>query len=419
MPPSTLERRIMFVEREFTDYTPKNDKVIFIGKGHGWWDAPKDSTGFDIWGINDLILQRGDVDLLFNMHRLEEYSPADMHCVYFASKMGIPIMMVEKYPDIASSIKFPLEDCLKEFGTDYISTAIPFMFAYAAMKGYKQIDCYGINMRGNDEKYKNARASVEFWIGMCMGKGIKVNMYGKYCDCLKAFDRRIYGYNHLQTIPQVINDRALFVTFGTGLDRKALDKFHILLSQQPNGKYHNNLRPIPVVNDPMNLTLFGNLEEMIVKQGDEKRFVGDVGFYNMLHVDTLINTEHSSKIIIFENDNREIVKEDWMKFVADNNINPWTDQKCEHWNGDKPSPYDAYFPKYKLPKGEAFDKFYNEYYMMAARAQYKFPGFIKYVPSSMLDMEEGQRELLKFIGYEDSEIVIPKEEACQQLSTEK
>src|SRR3990167_3806416 len=181
------------------DYTKKHDKVIFVGKGYEWTKAPEMAENCEIWGINDVIMKRVNFDLLFNIHIPDDYCEMDMACTNLASSLGIQIIMPDEYAKLPTSIRFPLKEVIKEFDTDYLMTGIAFMFAYAIYKGYKEIDCYGINMRGADEKYKNARACVEYWIGMAKGRGIKVNMFGRYCDCLKTFDRRIYGFNNFQT----------------------------------------------------------------------------------------------------------------------------------------------------------------------------------------------------------------------------
>lgn len=385
------------------DYNPKKSKVILIGKGYEWWTCPKDPQGeFEVWGINDLIMRKTDIDLMFNIHLLEDYCDIDMAGVKFANSLGIPIIMPKEYPDIPMSIRFPLEEIMKEFDTDYFMTGIAFMIAYAIYKEYKQIDCYGINMRGADEKYKNARACVDFWLGAAKSRHIKVNMYGKYCDCLKAFDRRIYGFNDFQTQPQVINDRALYVSFGASLDRGVIDTLHRFLSAQKNSKYFNNFRAIPI-NDFRDLTLFGNLDEIIYKHGDSTKFVGDIGFYNMLHVDKIINTEHSCRIICLEGDKEKSIQ-DWLKFSAD--TNPWTDPKGKYWNGAKSNEIALFFPKYDLPKEEALAKFYHEYYMVARRSEYKYPGYIRHWKAEKLDSEEGRREILKFLGYQEDEMVL-------------
>lgn len=386
-------------------YTKKKDKVILVGKGFQWWLAPEASEEFELWGINDVIMRRVNFDLLFNIHRPEDYCEMDMACTKLASSVGIPIIMPDEYEHLPTSIKFPLDEIMKEFDTDYFMTGIAFMLAYAAHLGYKQIDCYGINMRGADEKYKNARACVEYWIAKAEGKGIKVNMYGKYCDCLKTFDRRIYGFNDFQTRPHDINDRALFVTFGASLDRPVMDNLHKFLSVQPNSKYFNNFKAIPV-NDVNNMVLFENLHHIVKTHGDGTKFVGDIGFYNTIHVDTIINNEHSAKIVILEGDREKTIK-DWMNFSKE--VNPWTNPQSKYWDKEKDKMSDicAYFPnKYDLPKEEALQKFYDEYYMVARRSQFKYPGYIRVWNADLLNTEEGRKQILKFLGYTDSEMIL-------------
>ena len=316
--------------------------------------------------------------------------------------------MPKKYDDIPLSEEFPLEEAMKEFDTDYFMTGIAYMISYAIMKGYKQMDLWGINMRGAEEKYKNARACVEFWIGIAKGRGIKVNIYGRYSDCLKAFDRRLYGYNTLQTYPEDINDRAIYVTYGVGLNRKNLDRLHEFLSKQPNSKYYNNFNPIPL-NDPNMNTLMHNIYKIVYEGGDGVRSVGDIGFYNLLHVDQIINNEHSCKFVCLHGDKEKTIR-DWSNFSGEFNF--WTDVNSKHWNGDKRHDYERFFPKYDLPKDEALEKFYEDYHMIAQKAQVKYPGFVRNYDISVLDSEEGQKELLNFIGYEENNMIItvPKQE---------
>jgi hypothetical protein len=385
-------------------------KVILVGKGHGHWLAPKEKDeDTEVWGINDLVLQRTHVDLLFNMHDLDDYCILDTSSVHFADKMGIPIVMIKKYPQYPNSIEFPLKEAMEEFKTDYFMTGIAYMFAYAIMKGFERIDCYGINMKGEDEKYKNARACVEFWIGVAKGRGIEVNMFGKYTDCLKIFDRRLYGYNTLQTMPQDINDRAIYVNFGMGLHRKHLHALFKLLSLQKDGVYYEDLRPLPI-EDRNNEILLGNLHEMIYKRGDGHKYTGDVGFYNIYHMDKLCNSEDNAKFICIQGDREEAV-EDWMKFSGEANM--WTNPEGEHWNGDKRSNLDVYFPKYNLPKKKAIEAFYDEYYNIAKRTEYKIPTRFRVFDASKLYTLEGQEEILSFAGYKKEDMKLLKEEVCQ------
>lgn len=386
---------------------PHKTKVILIGKGYGWWEAPQDvPPDTDVWGINDLVMKRINLDLIFNMHLLEDYSEMDMACVKMADQLNIPVVMPKAYDILKSGIEFPLEQCMKKFDTDYFMTGIAYMIAYAIMQGYEQIDTYGINMRGIEEKYKNARASVDFWFGVAKGRRIKVNVRGKYADCLKIFDRRLYGYKYFQTYPECINDRALYVTYGVGLDRKALDELHGFLSKQPDSKYHNNFNPIPVNDTNMN-TLMYNFQKIIYEIGDGVKRVGDIGFYNLIHIDNIINNEHNSRFICLQG-NKEEMLADWLHFAGDHNF--WTDPNSKHWNGCQRHKYEMFFPKYDLPKEQALAKFIDDFYMICKRAQIKYPGFVKNWDSSVLKTRQGQKELLEFIECKDSEMVLTAKE---------
>lgn len=386
------------------DYQRKKDKVIFIGKGYEWEKYPRNAWDSELWGINDVVMKEPNLDLVFNMHYIEDYSEGEMICTKLATATGVPIIMPKEYDHLATSIRFPIEDAIKEFDTDYYMTGVPYMFAYAILKGYKQIDCYGINMRGADEKYKNARACVEAWIFMAKGRGIKVNMHGKYTDCLKTFDRRLYGFNDFQTMPQDINDRALYVSFLGSLDRSVIDLAHKWLSVQKESKYFNNFRALPL-NDPEGSVFFGAMKDLVVIHGDGTKFVGDVGFYNGMHIENLINNEHSCKIIVFTGDKEKSLA-DWSKLAADHDTNFCTDPTSVHWNGNKYHDMCNYFPKYDLAKDAALNKFYDDYYTMIARCQFKYPGYVRLYDKEILNTEEGRKEILTFLGYKEDDMIL-------------
>lgn len=388
-----------------TKRNPQKTKVILVGKGHDWQKCPRDvPDDTEIWGINDLVYKKMDIDRMFDMHDLDDYAEMDTICTKLISECGIPLVMPKKYDHLPTSEAFPLKEAIKEFGTDYFYTGIAFMICYAIMQGFKQIDCYGINMRGVDEKIKNAKACVEFWLGIAMGRGIKVTMHGKYTDCLKTVDRRVYGYNTPQTTPESIDDRALNVTIGFGLDRITLNELYHLLSLQKNSKYHLNYRPIPI-NDPDSILYLKSLNDIVIKHGDGKSHAGDIGFYHLYHVNRFANCDCASKMIYIEG-NKERALKDWMEFSEKEKGNWWTNPKCKYWNGQAPHVNDAYFPKYDLPKEKALEKFYKEYHMIAIRSRYQYPSRFKMYDESILKTVKGQKELLKFLDYKEEDMVI-------------
>ena len=164
-------------------------KVIIIGKGRGWEDAPMD--GFT-WGIKDLLLRRL-VTLVFDMHECPRNTPLEEAkqaiTRHRAKTLGIPLICLENYP---------LEAIMKKFDTDYFSNSIDYALAYAIYQGFSEIDLYGVNMEVSSE-YAYEKPGVDFWCGMAKGRGIKVTVYGEHSTMMKTRDGLLYGYNIPQT----------------------------------------------------------------------------------------------------------------------------------------------------------------------------------------------------------------------------
>ena len=163
-------------------------KVVILGKGEGW-DAPFEG---EVWGVNDVIFRR-KVDLAFQMHDLSQWSEHDFLTkqVLYIIKHKIPVITLFKYPFIPTSKAFPLERANKRF-PEYYTNSIDYMLCYAILKGVTEIDLFGVTMM-----YKDQRASVEFWIGIAIGQGIKVNLNRRHTDPrnLPLYSSKRYGYD--------------------------------------------------------------------------------------------------------------------------------------------------------------------------------------------------------------------------------
>lgn len=156
-----------------------------IGKGFGWELAPQANA----WGATQLILRR-PVDRVVDMNDYsndrwgkQETIEADM------SRKTAKALNVE-YVDLKS---YPYNEIVKEFKTDYFSNTIDFMMALAIYEGYQEINLYGVNM-AHETEYAYQKAGVDFWCGMAMGRGIKVNVFGEDSRIMKSPDDLVYGY---------------------------------------------------------------------------------------------------------------------------------------------------------------------------------------------------------------------------------
>ena len=179
-------------------------EVHIIAKGSGNEDAPEDG---ETWGVNDIILRRDQLSMCFHMHEMDwirrkEWSALKL-IIEKAKKFSISIMTTKVYDWIPTSISFPIDDIVDKFGACYFGSSIDLMISYAMYQGiygiserdFDTINLFGVNMVLSNE-YKQQKPSLEFWIGMAMGLGYKVNVNaGKHSAILKTYNKKIYGYN--------------------------------------------------------------------------------------------------------------------------------------------------------------------------------------------------------------------------------
>jgi hypothetical protein len=103
--------------------------------------------------------------------------------------MECPVYMQEKFEDIPSSVAYPLEQMIREFG-QYFTNSISYMLALAIHEGFEEIHIYGVDMAWMGE-YSGQRPSCEYFIGIAIGRGIRIHIPDQ-SDLLKA--RFFYGY---------------------------------------------------------------------------------------------------------------------------------------------------------------------------------------------------------------------------------
>jgi len=146
------------------------------------------------------------------------------------NQMKVPLITPFKYEEIPLSQTFPLAECVKEFGKPYFSNTIGYMIAFAMLNFVKQaekkgreriegympltgfeIETYGVNQASSSE-YFYEKAGVEYWLGMAVGRGIKVTINGDKSELLTNKSRfgggLLYGYN--QTYDDILNAEKKF-----------------------------------------------------------------------------------------------------------------------------------------------------------------------------------------------------------------
>ena len=179
------------------------DTVAIIGSY-----KPKESkfdwtrTDCDIWVFNETISNKtfARADLVFQMHLPVIWrNPANRndprHYEWLQSQTECAVIMQDVYPDVPRSEKYPIEEAITLTGSDhFLSSSIAYSITLAVLRGYKQIDIYGVMMASNTE-WHYQREGVAFWLGFARGRGIKVNFDNETFRC------PLYGYEGEVAIP--------------------------------------------------------------------------------------------------------------------------------------------------------------------------------------------------------------------------
>jgi hypothetical protein len=176
-----------------------NSYVAIVGAAKTSRDqTPFDDPNVDIWGLNECMawdwMKRADavfqIHLPYLFERPDNYNDPN-HWQWLQQQHSFPIYMLEKYPKIPASKKYPLQEVLQTVKPirKYFTSTIPFMIALAILYGYKKIGLFGIEqMHGTEWAYQ--RDCTTYWIGKADGMGIEIYL-PENCSLLKA---RLYGY---------------------------------------------------------------------------------------------------------------------------------------------------------------------------------------------------------------------------------
>ncbi len=201
-------------------------KWMILGTGDGWQLAPRESEKM-IMCLNDYVFMEKfgvQPDFLCIMDVLDEKPQIVSgvnnlgQVIERINRMRVPLIAPYKYAEIPLSEAFPLEECRKEFGAPYFSNTIAYMIAFALLKGAKEIEIFGVNQASSAE-YFYEKAGVEYWLGICVGRGVKVIINGERSELL-GNKRRFGGnllYGYQQTYEEILSAAA---KFGVGVVKR-------------------------------------------------------------------------------------------------------------------------------------------------------------------------------------------------------
>jgi hypothetical protein len=203
--------------------TRKRDKVAVLGFTEHRAEAPWGHPDWDFKGLNDahgMIATawpkdkgdpfKSDQVVWYQLHRRQsdgEFPGSrDPEHRKWLSSQTCPIWMWQHEDEIPASLPYPLHEVLTKAMLPtgeplspeaYYNNSISWMIAHAILEGYTTIGLYGVDMAQNgvhgESEYGYQRPSVEYFIGVARGLGIRVVMpqQSELCKC--AY---LYGYEN-------------------------------------------------------------------------------------------------------------------------------------------------------------------------------------------------------------------------------
>ena len=170
-------------------------KVAIVGYTPTRVDAPYGDESWEIWGLNDLYRFKDEVRRWTRWFDMHQDTPSPTGRLSLSEKVEefarweCRIYMQEKHPSVPCSVKYPLNEIIDEFG-NYFTNSISYMIALAIYEGFDEIGVWGVDM-ATDSEYGHQRPSCEYFLGIAVGKGIKVYVHPA-ADLLKT--KTLYGY---------------------------------------------------------------------------------------------------------------------------------------------------------------------------------------------------------------------------------
>jgi len=182
----------------------KNDprkKIAIVGKAPSSLGlAPYNDESWQIWTLSDLVLckQSPRFDVQFELHTTDLLGgPRKPYLDWLASVADKPVIVREANGDIPLGIPYPKDEIVAKYG-GYFTNTVSWMIALAIEMQPDEIGIWGVDMAaiGPEAEYGHQRPSCEYFLGVAVGRGIKV-FTPPQCDLLKCAG--LYGFDARQS----------------------------------------------------------------------------------------------------------------------------------------------------------------------------------------------------------------------------
>jgi hypothetical protein len=189
--------------------------VAIVGFSHLTLPYLKYSKADEIWTMNHVLFveEIPRVDRLFEIHKRSWYlrgeqQKSKIYSRWLKKEHLFPIYMQEAELDpklIPSGVRYPLEEICdkllvgleridyeakKVLHDKYFTSTASFMIALAIYEEFDKIELFGVDC-DSDTEYGYQKPAVEFWLGLALGRGIKVTKPVECSLCVAP----LYGFD--------------------------------------------------------------------------------------------------------------------------------------------------------------------------------------------------------------------------------
>ena len=187
--------------KSWRDRLPKQKRIAIVGKAPDTIKtAPWNDPSWQIWILNDMAVM-GEAprwDVCFEVHP-DLHAKPKPHVEWLSKSHGKPIFTFGQVAGVPDSLPLPVDEITGAMGR-YINNTVSWMLAAAILAEPEEIGVWGVNMEVDGE-YKHQKGSCEFFVGVGLGRGIRMTI-PKACSLMKC--PALYGIEENPLYPKMV-----------------------------------------------------------------------------------------------------------------------------------------------------------------------------------------------------------------------
>lgn len=149
------------------------NKLAIVGSGITRDNAPFDDDSFDIWVFNEAPMYEWckRYTASFQLHKANIYAGNNVKQPEYwnwLQKETKPVFMNKQDDRVPGCEVYPLQQALDLGGFKFFGMTISYALALGILKGYKQIEVWGVELSATEYKY--GMDTWSFWVGFAKGR---------------------------------------------------------------------------------------------------------------------------------------------------------------------------------------------------------------------------------------------------------